>query len=85
MKECNVCKKFKCKVPNLYRRGKTSLKPEDMAKTCTDAFVPKPWTNKLIFVAMKNNAQGVHAALKLAKLQLQELDRKPYFRLVLEK
>lgn len=85
MKECNVCKKFKCKVPNRYRRNNTSLTAEDMAQPCKDVQLPKPWTRKLIFLALQTSPQGVHDVLKYAGMRLQELDRKPYFRLILEK
>jgi hypothetical protein len=85
MKECNVCKKFKCKVPNLYRRNKTSLTPEDMAKSCKDVQEPKPWTVKMIFHLLQKSPQAVHDVLRANKMRLQELDRKPYFRIILEK
>ena len=85
MRECNWCKRFKCKVPYLFRRGKTTLTSEDMGKPCKDVVLPRPWTNKLIFVALTTSPQAVHDVLARAKMRLQELDRKPYFRLVLEK
>ena len=85
MKECNVCKRFKCKVPNLYRRNKTTLTSEDMGKPCKDVIFPKPWTTKMIFLAMMKSPQAVHDVLRANKMRLQELDRKPYFRIILEK
>lgn len=83
MLECNNCKTFKCDVPRRFRQNKSVITTEDMQKSCTSATKPKPWTNKLIDLALTTSPQGVYQALYNARLRLQELDRKPWFRLIL--
>lgn len=78
MRNCNLCASRSCRVVDTFRKTHVG----DMSASCPNVVKPKPYTRKLIYTAMLSNPQGVHDVLARAKMELQEIDRWPGFRLV---
>lgn len=70
--KCNVCARRRCKEHN-----------QNPIIGCSSYTAPKPFRVKLFQAALATNPQSVHDVLSAFKMRIQELDRKPYFRILL--
>lgn len=85
MKQCNECRRKGCDVVELFRRGKGGFTTEHMRGNCKRHIPIKPFTDKLLVLAMAKNPQGVHDALSIHGFKLIEKPEHPYFKIYLEK
>lgn len=86
MKQCNECRRRRCDVVRLFRKGRRVVNKQivDMSASCDRYMPPREWRVPIILSAVHKNAQGVHDVLREHKMRVQELAEFPYFRIVLE-
>lgn len=89
MKECNECKRFKCRVIQKYRKDMKNMTERELEfmtetfrQSCPTYLAPRPWKTKMIFHLMQKNPQEVHDLLRGFNIRFQELAEKPWFRLI---
>ena len=87
MDQCNACMNKRCRTVERFRgKGKEpSYRIVQMLTQCTRRIVPTNMTAPLIQSAMVTNAQGVHTLLSRFNMSIVELDRKPWFKILIHK
>jgi hypothetical protein len=84
MIHCNRCRKGSCSlfpVPRAKRRTDAEMH-EICKQDCGVAVFDKVWKNPLIMLAIDRNVDGVADVLTAFGIEFDEIDHKPYFRLV---
>ncbi len=87
MDQCNDCMSKHCRTVERFR-GKgpePAYRIEQMLGTCTRRIPTVGMTVPLIQAAMATNAQGVHTLMSRFNMSIVELDRKPWFKILIHK
>ena len=88
MDQCNSCMNKRCRTVERFR-GKDKKEPAyrivQMFTVCTRRIVPAPLTVPLIQTAMISSSQSVHTVLSRFNMSIVELDRKPWFKILIHK
>lgn len=87
MDQCNACMNKRCRTVERFRgKGKEpAYRIEQMLTTCTRRVEPIGMTVPLIQSAMVTDAQSVHTLLSRFNMSIVELDRKPWFKILIHK
>ena len=90
MDQCNACMNKRCRTVERFRgKGKEpQYRIQQMLGEgggCTRRIKPVGMTVPLIQAAMVANAQGVHTLLSRFNMSIVELDRKPWFKILIHK
>ena len=85
--QCNNCMNNRCRTVERYRgKGKEpAYRIAQMLTSCTRRIVPTPMRVSIIEAAMASSSQSVHSLLSRFNMSLVELDRRPWFKILIHK
>ena len=85
--QCNACMNKRCRTVERFRAK--AREPEyrivQMLGSCTRRIELTPFTVPVVEAAMASSSQSVHALLSRFNMSIVELDRKPWFKILIHK
>ena len=87
MDQCNNCMSGRCVTVSRFRNKdkEPAYRIAQMLTSCTRRIAPTPFKVSMIEVAMVSSSQSVHEVLSRFNMSIVELDRKPWFKILIHK